>query len=36
VDLDEFDGKNVEIWGETVKAQKAAWLMDVGRVKLSE
>lgn len=33
VDLDQFVGKKVEVWGETVKGQKAAWLMDVGRVK---
>ncbi len=36
VDLDQFDGKKVEVWGETIKAQKAGWLMDVGRVKLLE
>jgi hypothetical protein len=34
VDLDEFDGRQVEVWGETIKAQRASWLMDVGRVKL--
>ncbi len=34
VDLDEFVGKHVEVWGETVKANKVPWLMDVGRVKL--
>ncbi|OGC98822.1 hypothetical protein A2701_02540 [Candidatus Amesbacteria bacterium RIFCSPHIGHO2_01_FULL_47_34] len=32
VDLDEFVGKNIEVWGETIKGQKAGWLMDVGRV----
>ncbi len=36
VDLDQFDSKKAEVWGETVKAQKAGWLMDVGRVKLLE
>lgn len=36
VDLDQFVGKKVEIWGETFKAQKAAWLMDVGRVRILE
>lgn len=36
VDLDEFVGKKVEVWGETIKGQKAGWLMDVGRVKLLE
>lgn len=34
VDLDQFVGKKVEVRGQTVKAQKAAWLMDVGRVKI--
>jgi hypothetical protein len=33
-DLDKFDGMNVRIWGETFKAQKAGWLMDVGRVQV--
>ena len=36
IDLDEFVGKKVQIWGETVKGQKAAWLMDVGRIKILE
>lgn len=36
VDLEEFVGKEVEVWGETVKAQRASWLMDVGRVKIVE
>jgi len=34
VDLNQFLGKCVEIWGETFTAQKAGWLMDVGRVKI--
>ncbi|HUS60207.1 MAG TPA: hypothetical protein VMX76_02380 [Nevskiaceae bacterium] len=33
VDLSQFLGKCVEVWGETFAAQKAGWLMDVGRVK---
>ncbi len=33
-DLDKFDGMEVKIWGETFKAQKAGWLMDVGRVEV--
>lgn len=33
-DLDQFDGMEVKIWGETFKAQKAGWLMDVGRVEV--
>ncbi len=34
VDLSLFIGKCVQVWGETFKAEKAGWLMDVGRVKL--
>ena len=36
IDLDQFDGKKVEIWGETFRGQKAGWFMDVGRVKVIE
>jgi hypothetical protein len=36
VDLDQFIGKKVQVWGETNKGQKAAWLMDVGRIKIIE
>lgn len=36
VDLDEFVGHKVTVWGETFSAQKAGWLMDVGRVKVEE
>ncbi len=36
VDLNEFAGKKVQVWGETIDAQKAGWLMDVGRVKILE
>jgi len=36
VDLEQFTGKKVQVWGETVKGQKAAWLMDVGRIKILE
>jgi len=36
LDLDQFVGKKVQVWGETNKGQKAAWLMDVGRVKILE
>lgn len=36
IDLDQFAGKKVQVWGETFKGQKAAWLMDVGRVKILE
>ncbi len=36
IDLDEFVGKKVQVWGETFSGQKAGWLMDVGRVKVIE
>jgi len=36
VDLDQFVGKKVQVWGETFQGQKAGWLMDVGRVKVLE
>lgn len=36
VDLDQFLGKEVTVWGQTMAAKKAAWLMDVGRVELEE
>ncbi len=34
VDLDEFVGKTVLVSGQTIQAQKAGWLMDVGRVEI--
>lgn len=34
VDLDDFIGKKVRVWGETFGAEKAGWLMDVGRVEV--
>lgn len=36
VDLDQFAGKRIEVWGETLGSKKAGWLMDVGRVKVLE
>lgn len=36
VDLDQFDGKQVEINGQTLKGRYSGWLMDVGRVKVLE
>lgn len=36
VDLDQFAGKKIEVWGETLGSKKAGWLMDVGRVKVLE
>lgn len=34
IDLESFTGKNVEVWGETISAVVAPWLMDVGRIKV--
>ncbi|RJR24362.1 hypothetical protein C4578_03185 [Candidatus Microgenomates bacterium] len=36
LDLDQFVGKKVEVNGATTKAQKVAWLMDVGKIKVLE
>jgi len=36
VDLDQFVGKKVRVWGQTFEAQKAGWLMDVGRLEILE
>ena len=36
LDLDQFVGHKVKIWGETFEAQKAGWLMDVGRLEVLE
>lgn len=36
VDLDPFVGHKVQIKGETFSAQKAAWFMDVGSIKVVE
>ena len=30
VDLSQYVGKKVRVWGQTFTAQKAGWLMDVG------
>ena len=34
VDLNKFAGREVKVWGETFAAQKAGWLMDVGKLKV--
>lgn len=34
IDLQSFVGKKVKVWGETISARKAGWLMDVGKVKV--
>lgn len=36
IDLDQFDGRKVKIWGETFSSQKAGWLMDVGKLEVLE
>lgn len=32
VDLDQYIDKKVKVWGQTMGAKKASWLMDVGKV----
>jgi hypothetical protein len=34
IDLDQYAGHQVKIWGETHTAQKAGWFMDVGRLEI--
>ena len=34
VDLSQFVGKKIKVWGQTQTAQVAGWLMDVGRVEV--
>jgi len=34
LNLSDFSGKCVQVWGETFAGQQAGWLMDVGRLKL--
>lgn len=36
LDLSKLIGKKVKVWGETNSAQKAGWLMDVGRAQIVE
>jgi len=36
IDLQSFVGKKVKVWGETVSGKKAGWLMDVGKIKVTE
>lgn len=36
IDLDSYVGKKVRVWGETFAAEKAAWLMDVGKIEMLE
>ena len=34
LDLDNFAGRKIQVWGETFSSRKVAWLMDVGKVKV--
>jgi hypothetical protein len=34
VDLAQFLDRKIKVWGQTQSAQKAGWLMDVGRVEV--
>ncbi len=34
IDLSKYEGKKVQVWGQTFQGQKAGWLMDVGRIKV--
>ena len=36
IDLQSFVGKKVKVWGETISALQAGWLMDVGKIKVIE
>lgn len=36
IDLGSYVGKKVKVWGETFAAEKAAWLMDVGKIEVLE
>lgn len=36
LNLDQFAGRKVKIWGETYESQKAGWFMDVGRLEVLE
>lgn len=36
VDLDQFVGKKVVVWGETNHSTQVGWLMDVGKVEKAE
>lgn len=34
VDLNEYIGKKITVWGETYSAEKAGWLMDAGYIEV--
>ncbi len=36
IDLQSFVGKKVKVWGETISAKRASWLMDVGKISVTD
>lgn len=36
VDLSKYVNHTIKVWGQTQKAQKAGWLMDVGKIEVVE
>ncbi|EKD87588.1 MAG: hypothetical protein ACD_36C00013G0006 [uncultured bacterium] len=36
INLDDYVGKKVKVYGETFAAEKVSWLMDVGKIELLE
>jgi hypothetical protein len=34
IDMESFVDKKVQVWGQTISAKKAGWLMDVGKLKV--
>lgn len=34
LDLNQFVGKKIRVWGQTFAAKKAGWLMDVGKLEI--
>lgn len=36
IDLDQFVGRKVHVWGETMNSQKVAWFMDIGKLEVLE
>ena len=36
IDLQSFVGKKVQVWGQTITAREAGWLMDIGKIKVVE
>ena len=36
IDLDSYVGKKVMIWGQSLSSEKATWLMDVGKLRVTE